>query len=172
MFLRLAVWIIMIFGGAALSIYFDGIYFDSLFHNVWFHIGSFLIGAMLTKAVITVSKNTGRTLAKYGRKGKIKRMETNVLVKEGIYKLMRHPMHLGLLFFPVAVALLLGSPTFIFIIAPLDAFFMLAMIKLIEEPEAIGKFDGEYLKYMKETPMFCFSGKCLKELFRKVEKNN
>jgi protein-S-isoprenylcysteine O-methyltransferase Ste14 len=98
-------------------------------------------------------------------------METNVLATEGIYKFMRHPMHLGLLFFPVAIAFLIGSPSFILILAPLEIVFMLVMIKLVEEPEALRKFDSQYLDYMKQVPWFCFNMECLKELFKPVPKN-
>jgi protein-S-isoprenylcysteine O-methyltransferase Ste14 len=117
-----------------------------------------------------ISKNTGRTLAKYGRKGEVKRMETNVLAKEGIYKYMRHPMHLGLFLFPVSIAFLVASPSFILIISPIEILFMLIMIKLAEEPEAVRKFGDEYLEYKKQTPMFCLKVDCLKELLKDVPK--
>jgi len=121
--------------------------------------------------VIRISKNTGRTLAKYGRKGKIKRMETNVLVRHGVYKYMRHPMHLGLLFFPLSIAFLIGSPSFILIIAPAEMIMMLLLIKYFEEPEAIKKFGNEYLEYKNQVPWFCFNLLCLKELLKEVPKN-
>ena len=170
MIFRITVWFIMLIGGAAISIYTDLIYFRSLFSNIIWHIFSLIIGILLMRAVMIISKNTGRTLAKYGRKGNIKRMETNVMVKEGVYKYMRHPMHFGLLFFPLAFAFILGSPTFIMIVAPLETLFMIIMIKLMEEPEAIKKFGAEYKEYMKTTPGFCLRKECIKALFQKVEK--
>ena len=81
-------------------------------------------------------------------------------------------MHLGLMLFPFSVAFLAGSPSFILIIAPVEIVFMLLMIKLIEEPEAITKFGDEYCDYMKQTPWFCFRAECLKHLFQKVNKNH
>ncbi len=158
----------MIFGGALVSIYLDLKLFRSLFENIPWHLISFLVGLFLIKTVMLISRNTGRTLAKYGRRGELKRMETNVLVKEGVYKYMRHPMHLGLLLFPFSFAFLFGSPTFILIFAPLEVAFILMMIKLVEEPGAIKKFDGDYLEYMKSVPAFCFRKECLRELFKKV----
>ena len=169
MFMRLFVWFAMIFGGGILSIYLDGKMFPSLWENIVWHVISFAVGVVLMKVVILVSKNTGRTLAKFGRRGEIKRMETNVLVTQGVYKYMRHPMHLGLLFFPPAFGFLLGSPTFILFVAPAEALFMLVMIKLFEEPEAIKKFGKEYTEYMKRTPWFCFKKECMKELFKNSE---
>ncbi|MFA5297081.1 MAG: isoprenylcysteine carboxylmethyltransferase family protein [Lutibacter sp.] len=169
--IRIVIWIIMIFGGSILGYYLDYLIFENVHQNIILHIVSFLIGVFLLSLVIKVSKNTGRTLAKYGRKGKLKRMETNVLVKQGIYNYMRHPMYLGLFLFPVGIAFLIGSPSFILIIAPIEIIFMLIMIKLLEEPEAINKFGEQYLNYKKQVPRFCFKIKCLKKLLENVPKN-
>ena len=161
----------MLFGGIAGGYYIDSILFEGIHSNILFHIISLLFGAIILRLVMKISKNTGRTLAKFGRKGDIARMETNVLAKEGVYKYMRHPMHLGLFLFPMAFAFIVGSPSFILIISPLEILFMLIMIKLVEEPEAIGKFGDEYLEYKKQTPTFCFKAECIKELMKDVEKN-
>jgi len=169
--LRIVIWIIMIFGGSILGYYFDYLIFENVHQNIIFHIVSLLVGIFLLSLVMKISKNTGRTLAKYGREGKLKRMQTNVLVKQGIYKYMRHPMHLGLFLFPLGIAFLIGSPSFILIIAPIEIIFMLIMIKLVEEPGAIKKFGDGYLNYKKQVPWFCFKTKCLKELFKKIPKN-
>lgn len=161
----------MIFGGGTLSYYLDNVLFKHLYFNTVFHIISFIIGLFLLTIMMRISKNTGRTLAKYGRKGKLKRMQTNVMVNQGVYKYMRHPMHLGLFLFPFAVAFLLGSPSFILIIAPLEICIMLMMIKFVEEPEAIKKFGDEYINYKKETPWFCFKIKCIVGLLANIPKN-
>jgi len=168
---KILIWIILIFGGSIFGYYLDYLMFENFHQNIIPHIVSFLIGAFLLFLVMKISKNTGRTLAKYGRKGKLKRMQTNVLVKQGIYKYMRHPMHLGLLLLPLGIAFLIGSPSFVLIIAPIEVIFMLFMIKLVEEPEAIRKFGDEYLEYKKQVPWFCFKMKCLKELIKNVPKD-
>ena len=169
--LRIIIWIIMIFGGCGFGYYIDSLIFENIHQNIIFHIVSFLVGVFLLFIVMKISKNTGRTLAKYGRKGKLKRMQTNVLAKQGIYKCMRHPMHLGLFLFPLGIAFLIGSPSFILIIAPVEIIFMLIMIKLVEEPEAINKFGEKYLNYKKQVPWFCFKIKCLKKLLENIPKN-
>ncbi|MHA1728749.1 MAG: methyltransferase family protein [Promethearchaeota archaeon] len=92
-------------------------------------------------------------------------METNRLVTDGIYGCIHHPMHLGLLFFTLSLALILGSPTFIFLIAPIEMILMVLMIKTLEEPEVIAKFSDEYHKYMRNVPMFNLRPKCLRYLF-------
>jgi len=162
--LRILIWFVMLIGGGILGFYLDSKLFINFPSNLIFHTITFIIGISLLILVLRISKNTGRTLAEFGRKGEIKRMETNVLVTEGIYKYMRHPMHLGLLFFPMSFALILGSLSFILIIAPAEALFMLIMIKFAEEPEAIKKFGNDYLEYKKKAPWFCFKIKCLKKL--------
>jgi len=162
----------MIIGGGVLGYHLDYLFFKDIHTNYIFHIISFLIGISILFLTVKISKNTGRTLAKYGRKGVVARMQTNILVKQGIYKYMRHPMHLGLFLFPLGIAFLIASPSFILIIAPAEIMFMLIMIKLVEEPEAIKKFGEEYLQYKKEAPWFCFKITCLTELLKDIPKNN
>jgi len=170
--MRIFIWILMIFGGGILGYYLDSILFQNIHTNYIFHILSFFTGIFILFLMVKISKNTGITLAKYGRKGKLERLQTNVLVNQGVYKYMRHPMHLGLFLFPIGVAFLIASPSFILMIAPIEIIFMLVMIKLFEEPEAIKKFGNEYVKYMKQTPMFCFKINCLKELLKDIPKNS
>lgn len=169
--LRIFVWIVMMVGGAALGLSLDAILFENIHTDILFHSISSAIGFLLSLMIIRISKNTGRTLAKYGRKGNLKRMETNVLVTQGAYKYMRHPMHFGLLLFPLSIAFLIGSLSFILIIAPVEMILMLIMIKYYEEPAAIKKFGKEYLEYKKQVPWFCFKINCLKELLKNVPKN-
>jgi len=160
----------MIFGGATLGLFLDNHFFN-IHVNIYFHGVSLIIGSLIIALVIRISKNTGRILAKYGRKGNLKRLETNLLVREGAYSHMRHPMHLGLFLFPLSFAFIIGSPSFIILVAPFEMIVMLIMIKVIEEPEAIRKFGDQYLKYKSQTPWFCFKIKCLKELLKDVPKN-
>ncbi len=167
---RFWVWFVMIFVFGALSLYLDSKYFPELFSSFWFHLITFIPGVVLMWFVMRVSRTTGRTLAKYGREGDIPRFETNRLVDKGPYAYMRHPMHLGLLFAPVAWGLILGSPFFMLVFAPLEVFFILLMIQLIEEPEARKKFGEEYDEYIKDKPWFCLKPECLKELLKdKIE---
>lgn len=162
--IRILIWLLMLIGGAILSIHYDKIYFPDLFNSLYFHIATIIPGYILLKLVLKASRNTGKYLAKMGREGDIPRLQTNVLVKDGYYGLMRHPMHLGLLFFPLAFALLLGSPIFILTLAPLEMLFMIIMMKLIEEKEAEKKFGNAYKSYKKSVPFFCFKIHCIKAL--------
>lgn len=161
---RILIWAMMLLGGMALSFLMDFQWFRPLLLNTRWHVASALIGFMLLKLVFTISKTTGRTLARYGRTGDLPRFETNQLVTRGPYACMRHPMHLGLLFLPLAIALIVGSPSFILIISPIEMIFMLVMIMVFEEREAYRKFGQAYLKYQASVPPFSVSPSCLKKL--------
>ncbi len=171
-YLRIFFWLLMLIGGAIISIHFDKIYFPNLFNNIYFHLVSFILGYFLLKFVLKISKNTGRYLARTGREGDIPRMETNKLVTTGPYAMMRHPMHFGLWFFPLAFALLIGSPSFIFFLVPIEMLLMIVLIKIWEEPEAEKKFGKEYLLYKKSVPFFCFKSECIKELLKELPPTN
>jgi protein-S-isoprenylcysteine O-methyltransferase Ste14 len=164
MIVRIIMWIVMLVGGGALGLWLDWRWFRPLLLSPLFHLITLILGALLLRMVLRASRNTGRALAKLGREGDIPRMETNKLVTEGVYACMRHPMHLGLLFFPLAIALIIGSPTFIFLIAPLEMLFMIILIKLVEEREALQKFGDAYEAYRQRTPMFSLRISCLRQL--------
>ena len=168
--LRLLFWLLLIFGGIILGIYTDNRLLGHYVESISFHIITFILGMSLLFFVLRASRHTGRILAKYGRKGDIPRLETNQLVRTDVYQCMRHPMHLGLLFFPLSIALTIGSISFIFIYSPLEMMLMILMIKLFEEKEALRKFGSDYLSYKQEVPMFNLSLRCLKKIIQKVEK--
>ena len=162
---RLIVWLVMLLGGAVLGVYLDLRFFRAWFLNPFWHLASLLAGLWLLGRVRRAAAVTGRTLARHGREGELPRFETNRLVRVGPYECMRHPMHLALFFLPLALGLLIGSPSFVLLIWPLELLAMLAMVKLIEEPEALRKFGDEYRRYMREVPAFNLSRRCLARLF-------
>ena len=163
---RITFWIAILLGGALLGIYLDARLFAGYLHDVYFHILTLPMGLVLLYAVMLVSRNTGRILAHMGRVGDLPRMETNRLVTTGVYSCMRHPMHLGLMFFPLSLALILGSASFIMIIAPAEMLLILVMIRFVEEPEAIRKFGDSYIEYMRHVPAFNLKPSCLAMLFK------
>jgi protein-S-isoprenylcysteine O-methyltransferase Ste14 len=159
----------MLSGGVVLGITLDTIWFRELLLNPWWHLATMVLGLLLLKLVFLVSRNTGRKLSKYGRKGKLPRFETNRLVTTGFYDCMRHPMHFGLLFLLLAVALIVGSPSSIFLIVPCEAVFMLLIIRFLEEAEATKIIGVGYTTYKKGVPAFNLRWHCLKRLFSVVE---
>jgi protein-S-isoprenylcysteine O-methyltransferase Ste14 len=166
MVFRIFIWVVFIIGGSIGGFIIDRRFFYEIWHNSVWHIVSFIFGIILLRIVMKISRNTGKTLSKHGREGDIPRMETNKLVKEGVYGCMRHPMHLGLILFPVSIAFIMGSISFILLIAPVEIILIIIMIYLIEEPEAIKKFGEEYYEYKKSVPFFNFKPECLKKLIQ------
>ncbi len=161
---RIIFWIVQIVGGTALALWGDAHLFATWHRGLLWHLITAPLGGILLFLVMRAARHTGRVLARYGREGDIPRLETNRLVRDDIYGCMRHPMHLALFFVPLALALLLGSPTFIFIVAPLEALLMVALVILVEEPEARRKFGQAYRDYEAEVPRFDLSLRCLRML--------
>ena len=165
--IRLLLWVVMIIGGAVYALAED--WHAPLFGNVWFHILTAFTGVFLLVLAFRAAANGGKELTK-GRVGDIPRLETNRLVTTGIFACMRHPMLFGLTLLPLGWALLLGSPTFITCIAPLEMLFIIMMVLIFEEMEVKMKFGEAYESYRKKVPMVSFRSECLRSLFKKVKK--
>ena len=165
--IRILIWLTLLIGGAWLSIRLDNLYFPDLWRSPVFHLATLPLGLLSLTLAFRAAAAGGRELARRGREGDLPRLETNRLVSTGIYACTRHPMLFGLMLLPLGLALILGSPTFIFFVAPAEALFILLMILTLEEREAIGKFGEAYRKYRKKTPIVPRSRRCWRELFGK-----
>jgi len=163
--IRMLIWLLLLLGGSLLANHFDRIYFRELWESLFFHLLCLPVGIGLLLLAFRAAAAGGRELARKGREGELPRLETNRLVTSGIYTCTRHPMLFGLTLLPMSLALILGSPTFILIIAPLEALFILVMILTLEEKEAIGKFGEAYRRYRRHTPLIPRNAKCWKALF-------
>jgi len=148
--IRIILWLGMLLGGAIVAIETDKN--STLFQSYLFHTISGLLGLIVITFAFRAAANGGRELAS-GRVGNIPRLETNKLVTTGIYSCMRHPMLFGLTLLPLGWALLLGSPTFITIIAPLEMLFIIFMIIVFEEMEIKRKFSTDYEAYKQNVPL-------------------
>ena len=162
--IRILLWLIMLLGGAWYAVFQD--ISNPYFKSISFHILSSIFGGIIIFFAFRASANGGRELTK-GRVGKIPSLETNQLVTSGIYNCMRHPMLFGLTLLPLGWSLLLGSPTFILIIAPLEMIFIMIMVMVFEEMEVSRKFGEAYEDYRHKVPMVSFQWRCLKRLFGK-----
>ena len=165
--IRIILWLLMLIGGALYAYSIDKN--DLLFHSPLFHLLSALIGLFILRLAFRAAANGGKELAK-GRDENMPRLETNRLVTTGIYKCLRHPMLFGLTLLPLGWALLLGMPTFITIIAPLEMLFIVFMVIIFEEMEVKRKFGDEYKAYAQRVPMVSFKRSCLRRLFRKIKR--
>ncbi len=166
---RFAFWAALLLGGAALALALDLRLFPSLLLNPLWHLASLLAGLGLLTLVRRAAAVTGRTLARHGRQGNLPRFETNRLVRKGPYACMRHPMHLALSFLPLAFGLILGSPSFVLLVWPLEVLLLWLFIRRVEEPEALRKFGEAYRRYMREVPAFNLRPDCLRRLFREED---
>lgn len=160
--IRIVLWLLMLIGGAAYTFVKD--WNTPLFSNLFFHIITALSGLIVLKLAFNAAATGGKELTK-GRVGTLPRLETNRLVTTGIYSCMRHPMLFGLTLLPFGWALLLGSPTFIMRIAPLEMLFITVMVIIFEEMEVKKKFGAAFEVYRKEVPMISFRKECLSALF-------
>ncbi len=165
--IRIILWLLMLIGGAVISIIND--LDNPYFHSLSFHIISAFIGVVIITLAFRAAANSGRELSK-GRVGNIPRLETNSLVTSGIYHCMRHPMLFGLTLLPLGWALLLGAPTFIFYIAPMEILFIVFMVIVFEEMEVRHKFGENYKQYAQQVPMVSLKLHCLKALFASKNK--
>ena len=165
--IRILLWVLMLVGGAIYGKLVD--INDPVWHSYIFHIISFILGYIVLVYAFRSAANGGRELKK-GRVGDIPRLETNRLVTTGIYSCMRHPMLFGLTLLPLGTALVVGSPTFISIIAPLEMIFIIFMVIVFEEWEVRKKFADEYREYASKVPMVSFKKECLERLFGKIPK--
>lgn len=161
---RILLWFFMLFGGAWYALEHD--WNTPLFRDVLFHLFSAVIGILILFLSFRAAANGGRELTK-GRIGDIPRLETNRLVTSGLYSCMRHPMLFGLTLLPMGWALLLGSTTFITLIAPFEMLFIILMVIIFEEMEVSRKFTKAYEEYKQNVPMVSFRRECLKQLFQK-----
>ncbi len=162
---RILLWLLLLVGGTAFSVATDR--HDPLFHSVSFHAVSFCIGTFLVFMAFRAAANGGRELKK-GRTGDTPRLETNRIVTTGIYACMRHPMLFGLALLPPGLAFLVGSPTFIAVVAPAEMFFIAVMVLVFEEMEVRRKFGAAYEAYREKVPAVSFRYDCLKRLFGRV----
>ncbi len=164
--IRILLWVFLLAGGAIFGIVRD--LNSPLWHSYTFHIISLILGYFILVFAFRSAANGGLELKK-GRVGDIPRLETNHLVSTGIYSCMRHPMLFGLTLLPLGTALIIGSPTFISFIAPLEMLFIIFMVIIFEEWEVRKKFGLDYIEYAKKTPMVSFKQECLKKLFGKIK---
>ncbi len=165
--IRILLWLFLLIGGMVVGIFND--LGTPLWNSYLFHVMSFILGYFVLLYAFRSAANGGRELKK-GRVGDIPRLETNHLVTSGIYECMRHPMLFGLTLLPLGTALLVGSPTFITIIAPIEMIFVVLMVVIFEEWEVRKKFGDDYKEYAKTTPMVSFKKECLEKLFGKIRK--
>ena len=78
--------------------------------------------------------------------------DTTVLVRRGIFRLIRHPLYFSLILLELGV--FLKNPSLVGIVLVIVVFILLFLAARYEEKENIQRFGAEYQAYMKTTKMF------------------
>ena len=104
----------------------------------------FLLSAYIAVAGFFLLKKIGKSDANFEN--------TSVLVRENLYKYIRHPLYLSLFLLGTGIMIKDPGPAqLIFGFVNLVALYVTARM---EEKEMTARFGKEYLDYMKETKMF------------------
>lgn len=158
--IRLLVWVLLIGGGIIASLYLD-----HLMEWSCPRIPCFLAGLVLMGIILRAAAVTGRYLAVYGKIDESKGFgEVDRLVDIGPYSCMRHPMHFFLSLIPISIGLIVGSPTYVLIIGPLETLLILIMAVTLDERESIERFGDKYLEYKeykRRVKAFNLNPRCL-----------
>jgi protein-S-isoprenylcysteine O-methyltransferase Ste14 len=92
-----------------------------------------------------------RTLQAFGQPQK-QFENTQSLVRNGIYRYIRHPMYLSLMLLGTGVCL--KDPSSISVVLGVINIGALVATALKEETEMLGKFGSDYMTYMNQSKMF------------------
>jgi protein-S-isoprenylcysteine O-methyltransferase Ste14 len=76
--------------------------------------------------------------------------QTTVVVRSGLYGVIRHPLYLGWIF--VFVALILFAQHWLVVLLAIPGIAALYLITIREERRLVSKFGEEYARYLKEVP--------------------
>ena len=142
-------------------IFIPGLIWPVALEGAWLPV-SRIFGVILLLYALFLSSSGGRVLAKLAHREEHETFWPDRFTEFGLFSCMRHPMHLGLALFPVALALLLGR------VLPIvgsgwgiaAAFWFVLQI---EEKDALEKFGDVYVDYMLRVPPFSINPKCLRE---------
>jgi len=77
--------------------------------------------------------------------------KTKVLIRHGIYKVIRHPLYLGWIL-SVFITTILLYPHWIFITTGIPGIVAIYLISIEEERSNIKQFGSSYKSYMKKVP--------------------
>lgn len=134
---------------------FESIYLLVLLNfRVWFH-DPFCLKQVISWILLILSAYVALAgyflLKKKGRsKGNFE--NTTVLVKSGVYRLIRHPLYFSL--FLLGTGVMMKDPVVPAIVLGVINLIAVGLTALTEEKEMVEKFGEPYKEYMKETKMF------------------
>ncbi len=142
------------------------VFIPALFLPVSLHgipkITSMLAGIILFAISMLLTSSGGRTLAQFGHQKAHETIWPDKFTEFGIFSCMRHPMHLGLAIFPIALALMSCSVTAI-LSSGWGVAGALWFVLYIEERDALSKYGRVYSDYMQRVPPFSIKIECFKK---------
>jgi protein-S-isoprenylcysteine O-methyltransferase Ste14 len=142
--------ITLAFPMASISIVLCWLLFILYFHNpisqALFVVGNVIVGMGILLVILA--------MASLKRKGYLQEggdiTATTVVVKRGVYSVVRHPLYLGwLLTYPAAI--LVSQHWLIVILGVIGIASMYQIITMADE-QLVDKFGGDYETYMQEVP--------------------
>jgi demethylmenaquinone methyltransferase/2-methoxy-6-polyprenyl-1,4-benzoquinol methylase len=146
-----------------------GFFIDIKLSGFWSFL-AFVLGLGLFIYSMLVASIAGRTLKLYAHKeNEPKTFWPNRFTDIGIYRCMRHPMHLGLGLLPLSIALMWGNVASI-IAGGWGVAMALIFVLLIEEPQTLKRFNN-YCEYMQRVSAFNFNLSCLKSALNTIKQN-
>lgn len=133
-------------------------------NGIWIVI-SRIIGILLIVYSLFLTSTGGRSIARFGHLEEHETFWPDKFTEFGIFKCMRHPMHLGLALFPLALALISGL-----VLAICGAGWGVAgalwFVLQVEEKDTLDKFGQTYSDYMQRVPPFSLKIACIKTGFK------
>jgi protein-S-isoprenylcysteine O-methyltransferase Ste14 len=134
---------------------FESIYLLVLLNiRIWFH-DPFCLMQIISWILLILSVYfvlAGYILLKKRGSSKGNFENTTVLVKSGVYSLIRHPLYFSL--FLLGTGVMMKDPGILAIILGVINLIAVGLTALTEEKEMVEKFGEPYKEYMKETKMF------------------
>jgi protein-S-isoprenylcysteine O-methyltransferase Ste14 len=123
-------------------------------YRVWFHY-PFSVNQIFSWILLILSAwvvaDGYLTLTRHGKPDR-NFENTSVLVKTGIYSLIRHPLYLSV--FLLGTGIMLKQPGKVQLMLGLVNLIAIYITARIEEKEMIARFGEDYRNYMKESKMF------------------
>ena len=80
--------------------------------------------------------------------------DTTIMIHRGIFKILRHPLYLGLSLF--TIGFLFAYQAIALIIIGIITVFLFYLAARVEDSYNVKKFGSEYIEYMKKVPMWNF----------------
>jgi demethylmenaquinone methyltransferase/2-methoxy-6-polyprenyl-1,4-benzoquinol methylase len=131
---------------------------------------AFILGLGLFIYAMALASIAGRTLKLYGHQDmQNKHFWPDKFIDLGIYKCMRHPMHLALGLLPLSVALMWGNVASI-IASGWGVAAALLFVLIFEEPQTLKRFSN-YSEYITRVSAFSFDFKCLRDALKAIKKS-